>query len=262
MKLPAIRPIAGVGALVIAALVLGPPRRPVVTVDAVTAGTMTQFAATGLQLTLTIGVWYLLAATVAHGLSRLPRVGRLVRPLADRMVTTGLAVVLRRVIATSVVAGVSLPGGVGAEDGGDAADVPVMVPIDPVTDEPIGGTARPSSPTPTTRPTTHATDLMPDDDAAPSMVRRMDPPPAETATRPAPTPPTPPTDPRGTHTVRSGESFWSIADDLERSRAEGEEPALDAIVATWQILIDANADRLVDPGNPDLLHVGQVIDLS
>jgi hypothetical protein len=256
MKIPAAGAITTTAALVIAAVILGPPHRPVLTVGAVTASSMTQFATTGLRLALTIGVWYLLATTAVHGLSRLPRVGRLARPLADRMVTTGLAVVLRRVIATSVVAGVSLPGGVGAEGAGEATDVPVMVPIDPATDEPIGGTTRPSSPTPTTRPTTRTTHLMPEDDDDDDDVPTM------SATRPAPTPRPPPAEPGGTHTVRAGESFWSIADDLERLRAEGGEPALPVVVVTWQRLVDANADRLVDPGNPDLLHVGQVIDLS
>jgi nucleoid-associated protein YgaU len=51
--------------------------------------------------------------------------------------------------------------------------------------------------------------------------------------------------------VRPGDSFWSIAED----EAEGD------VASYWRALIDANRDRLVDPGNPDLLYPEQVLRL-
>ena len=43
----------------------------------------------------------------------------------------------------------------------------------------------------------------------------------------------------------------------------GEELArVEQVVPVWQRLVDRNAAILVDPGNPDLLHRGQVIDLG
>lgn len=52
--------------------------------------------------------------------------------------------------------------------------------------------------------------------------------------------------------VAPGDSLWTIAEMV----------ALDAgaeVTATWLRVIEANASRLVEPGNPDLLHVGQTI---
>ena len=54
-------------------------------------------------------------------------------------------------------------------------------------------------------------------------------------------------------TVAPGDSFWTIAADAVAGAG-----LPDAVVAQyWEALMDANADRLVEPGNPDLLHVGQ-----
>jgi len=53
--------------------------------------------------------------------------------------------------------------------------------------------------------------------------------------------------------VRSGESFWSIAQETLED-AWGADNLADADIASyWRRLIAANEDRLVDPGNPDLL---------
>lgn len=69
--------------------------------------------------------------------------------------------------------------------------------------------------------------------------------------------PTPPSADEGTeHTVEAGDSFWSVAADVVS--AGGEKDAA-AITRYWAALLDANAERLVEPGNPDLLHVGQVL---
>ena len=62
---------------------------------------------------------------------------------------------------------------------------------------------------------------------------------------------------RNVWTVSRGESFWSIAaehleDELSRRDLSDEE-----VAEYWQVLVEANADRLVDPGNPDLIFPGQ-----
>ncbi|HEX4977375.1 MAG TPA: hypothetical protein VFV40_05865 [Nocardioides sp.] len=52
--------------------------------------------------------------------------------------------------------------------------------------------------------------------------------------------------------VDAGDSFWSIATELAA-------PTGADVTSVWLDLIDRNRDRLVEPGDPDLLHVGQVL---
>lgn len=57
--------------------------------------------------------------------------------------------------------------------------------------------------------------------------------------------------------VRPGDHFWAIADAVVREHAP---EATEAEVARyWRTLIDANRDRLVVPGNADLVLPGQVL---
>jgi hypothetical protein len=63
-----------------------------------------------------------------------------------------------------------------------------------------------------------------------------------------------------TVTVELGGNFWGIAEaaltrTLDRAPTDGE------LLRYWQQVIDANADVLVEPGNRDLLHVGQMLTL-
>lgn len=103
-------------------------------------------------------------------------------------------------------------------------------------------------------------DPAPVDDATPSPPATAAPTPSaapgdsQTAPSPSPAPET-----ADVVEVVPGESFWSIAADHVRAASPD---ASDAEVADyWQQLIDQNVDRLVDPGNPDLLHVGQQLRL-
>lgn len=50
-------------------------------------------------------------------------------------------------------------------------------------------------------------------------------------------------------------SFWSIAEAV--LTGEGRSTADRDVARYWRTLIDANLDRLVAPGNPDLLLPGQ-----
>lgn len=63
---------------------------------------------------------------------------------------------------------------------------------------------------------------------------------------------------RGEVTVQPGDSFWTIAED-ETARRLGREPTVAEVTALWADILDANADRLVEPGNPDLILPGQVM---
>jgi nucleoid-associated protein YgaU len=56
--------------------------------------------------------------------------------------------------------------------------------------------------------------------------------------------------------VGPGDSFWSIAEDVLASPAASP-PGEREVGRYWRRLVDANRDRLVDPGNPDLLLPGQ-----
>ena len=74
----------------------------------------------------------------------------------------------------------------------------------------------------------------------------------------APTPTWTPTPLSATYTVVSGDSFWAIA-----ARITGVSSTSSRDVETvgryWLRLIAANADRLVEPGNPNLIFPGQVL---
>ena len=63
-----------------------------------------------------------------------------------------------------------------------------------------------------------------------------------------------------TWTVRPGECFWSIAEDVLAS-ALTRTPTVAEIIPYWRRLIDANRSVLADRANPDLVFPGQVFTL-
>jgi hypothetical protein len=67
-------------------------------------------------------------------------------------------------------------------------------------------------------------------------------------------------DPSEPWTVAAGDSFWSIAEEILTDLA-GHQPTEQAIRRYWVQLIETNRRRLADPGNPDLLIPGQLLDL-
>lgn len=86
-------------------------------------------------------------------------------------------------------------------------------------------------------------------------------PPAEPAPAPvAPPGPSPTEAVPGTWTVRPGDHFWSIAHRLVAAEL-GRPPSEAEVRPRWLTLIELNRDRLVVPGNPDLLRPGQVLRL-
>ena len=87
-------------------------------------------------------------------------------------------------------------------------------------------------------------------DSNPPVMRLVPP-----ETRAAPAAPTAAT----THTVASGDTFWSIAEDVVRTDERGVSDH--ELVSYWHALIDLNRDRLRVPGEPDLIFPGQVFEL-
>jgi nucleoid-associated protein YgaU/DNA-binding SARP family transcriptional activator len=72
-------------------------------------------------------------------------------------------------------------------------------------------------------------------------------------------PAAPPTEgPTAAHqvSVERGDNFWEIAE-VELTRAWGRAPTDAEIAGYWQTLIDHNRDRLLPPGDPDLIYPGQ-----
>jgi len=62
-----------------------------------------------------------------------------------------------------------------------------------------------------------------------------------------------------TWAVVQGDHLWSIAEET-LADVWGRNDLTDAeIVPYWRAVIDANADRLVEPGNPDLILPGQIL---
>lgn len=64
----------------------------------------------------------------------------------------------------------------------------------------------------------------------------------------------------GTHVVEPGDHLWGIAESALALRL-GRPPSDEEIVPYWRTVVEANTDQLVDPGNPDLILPGQVIQL-
>lgn len=62
-------------------------------------------------------------------------------------------------------------------------------------------------------------------------------------------------------TVVAGDHFWGIAED-RLATAWGREPTDAEIDPYWRTLVANNRHRLVDPGNPDLLLLGQVLNVA
>ncbi|RZV42267.1 MAG: hypothetical protein EX269_15140 [Acidimicrobiales bacterium] len=84
---------------------------------------------------------------------------------------------------------------------------------------------------------------------------------AQDSVRPIPEPPattfTPISDDADIWDVASGENFWLIASETLEEHL-GRDDLEDAEIAVyWRQLIAANEDRLIEPGNPDLLLPGQ-----
>lgn len=178
------------------------------------------------------------------------------RPGRAVAVVVGAVVALLGVIGL-VVAGIAVIAG---GDDGDAS-VAVSTPTTAVA-APTTATAAPS--TTASAPSTSAAPA-PSATAAPAPSTTALPAPDPTPTAPTPTVPpaaddvaAPPPTPVGSVTVSVGDSFWTLAE-REASARVGRAPTLAEVTRLWADMVEANADRLVQQGNPDLVLPGQVL---
>lgn len=94
--------------------------------------------------------------------------------------------------------------------------------------------------------------------SAPSSATTAPPATAPSTDTPTPIPPEGAPEAPMQHTVSAGESFWAIAE-AEVARVTQHQPDLSQVDSYWRALVRANAERLVHPGNPDLVYPGQVL---
>jgi hypothetical protein len=175
-------------------------------------------------LTLALA-WYLLGATVIGGVARLARWRRLVA-VADVLTVPAV----RRLLQSALGLGLATAAlSVGSPSTG-----------------------------PATQPPTAATLTMTAEVDAARVVMTPLTDAGETMT-PVAQPPVPP--PAAEEwTAEQGDHFWSIAERI-LARAWGRSPTDAEVVAYWDRLVAVNADRLADPGNPDLIYPGQTFEV-
>ena len=224
--------------------------------------------------------WYLLVVTVAGVAARASRLRSLVRvldavtvPAVRRMVAAGVGVSFAAAVLTG-------PGGTalaeerrGASSTQTAAETIRRLPDTPM---PVSDpTASVSAP-----PSTAASGEGPA--GAPPVMRRLSSAGTDPATDPAPgtpsgaaaapaapadgvtptrsTPGGPPAAAGRSWTVAPGDHFWAVAEGV-LADAWGRAPTDAEVDPYWRAMVQANVDVLRDPGNPDLLFQGQVIDV-
>ena len=180
-----------------------------------------------LRLLALAGVWYIAGVTVLGALLRLAGAGSLVR-LSDRITVAPV----RRLLAGSMTLGLAASGVVAVA--APALRVPAA-----------------AAQTSTSTTSTTATSAPP---ATVTMHRLGPAEPRVEAPRPAPAVVPAASD---RWTVKPGECFWSIADEVLTARLG--RVATDAeIVPYWRRLIEANRHQLAQPDNPDLIYPAQV----
>ena len=203
-----------------------------------------------LRLLALATAWYVLATTLLAVALRLARVARLVS-VADRLTVPAVRRLLVSAAGVTLVSGVTpsfalalgpqLPAAVAAPapSSATAAGLLPSTPSTTTATVPGEGPARP--------PPTLTMRLLPPEEAPVAAV------PQGGAAHDRSAPATA----DGSWTVRPGECFWSIAEDV-LARARGRPVQDGEIVPYWQRLIDANRHVLADEGNPDLIFPGQV----
>ena len=170
--------------------------------------------------------WYALVVTVAGALARLLAVAHLAAGL-DRLTLPPL----RRVLAATMSVGIGTAS-LGPVAAG-AAPRPAAV-----------ATAQGSTTTTTTAP-------------ADSLTMRELPAPGEAPGGEASVEPALEPSLERTWTVRPGECFWSIAEDVLATML-GRHPTVAEVVPYWRSLVETNRTALADRDNPDLVFPGQV----
>jgi hypothetical protein len=175
--------------------------------------------------------WYLLAATVAAAGARALRLATLVT-LLDVVTVTGVRRLVNAAFSLSLVA-VSVP----VLEGAGNAQPAAVETLRRLPDEPSQPPAAPSPGSPPSPP-------------PPLVIAPPPQPPAPAATAPAA--------PSATWTVRPGDHFWAVAEQV-LAQVWGRPPSDAEVHAYWRALVEVNRPRLRDSGNPDLLFPGQTL---
>ncbi len=199
-----------------------------------------------------VAAWYVLVVTAVGVGLRLVSARRL-SAVVDRLTV----VPLRRLVATTVAVGISAGpvAGAGATALVAPTSVPVSASVPAGVGPPVTVTMHLVTPSGDPPPTSVAPAAAPSPPPVPEAPSSIPVPPSA-----APALPESAEAPWATWTVRSGECFWSIADEV-LARAWGRPPADAEIVPYWRLLIEANRVELADPDNPDLVFPGQVFSL-
>lgn len=221
--------------------------------------------------------WYLAGVTSISVLARLLRAARLVR-VADALSVGPVRMLVQQALGVGLATGVVLSVVPSAPPHAPGAAAVTSAPsLEPSVSTPVVAVpvlAAPEDPLRTGPPEPALSETpAPVPSAAPSPVPSPVPSPpmvVEPTTSPAPAvspepsessqPPTA-TGPAPTVaevTVRAGDHFWSLAESAVASHL-GRAGTEQEVAAHWRTVVDANADRLVVPGNPDLLLPGQVV---
>lgn len=179
------------------------------------------------RLTAEVVIWYLLAVSVLHAAATVLRAGGGHR-LADAITTPAV----RRLVRTGLGLGLAAASSVGGHE--EATGTAGTVTMTPVVAAPVVTQTRIEDPA--------GTAAMRPQVAPGSGVAQMVP------AAPA------------TWTVSSGESLWSIAEDL-LADAWQRPPSGAETDPFWRALVERNRDRLADPADPDLIHPGQVFEV-
>lgn len=216
--------------------------------------------------------WYLLAVTMGGTVARLAGAHLLVRaadavtiPLVRRLVSGALGV--------SVAAAASITGTASAATNGHlaqaspvaaaAAEAVYSPPPAPGADSPPTMQRLPdppADPADSFRATSPPPGPLPAGTDGTTRVTTPAPPPPPAGTD-APVPPPPAAPPRTTWTVRPGDHFWSVAEQV-LAEAWGRAPSDREVDPYWRSLVEANRPILRDPANADLLFPDQVIQVS
>jgi hypothetical protein len=194
-----------------------------------------------LRLAALAGLWYLLLASLVGATLRILCAERLVA-VADRLT---VPTVRRLLVAT---ASVSLASGLAPSLLLGRGALPAVV-----------AAAAEAPPT-----TTSTAVTVPGDRTAPTLTMRMLPSDGESTSTVSAAPPQAAAteaqaetgEPVQTWTVRPGECFWSIAEDV-LTQVWGRSPTDAEIIPYWRVLIEANRTSLADRENEDLIFPAQ-----
>ena len=186
------------------------------------------------RLAAELSVWYLLAVSALHAIAAAtPAAGG--HRLADAIATPAV----RRLVRAGLGLGLAATSSVGGQDELVTRGTVTMTPVAEslVAESLVAGQTRIQEP--------GGTASMRPDVARHGGVAQMVP-----ATPGGPT----------TWVVGPGDSFWSIAEEL-LADAWGRPPTDAETDPVWRGLVERNRGRLVDPGDPDAIHPGQVFDV-